>query len=77
METEHQSEILRKDIELFLEWNDERKYIEFNAPIEVTDPGNGIRAIRASGKPSRSRFQLLAYDKDSDTSLISCCPITG
>ena len=67
----------REDGQLSLEWNDSLHCVKISAPIEVIDPGNGIRSIGATGKPSQSHFQFLSYDKDSDTSLISCRPITG
>ena len=51
--------------------------IEVNAPIETSDPAAGVRIVSRAGKPSKSRFCCLAYDNESDTSLLSCCPITG
>jgi len=55
--------------------------IEVNAPIGIGDVVLGSRAVveddDTTGKPSRSRFQFLAYDKTSNTSMISCCPLTG
>jgi len=52
-------------------------YIEVNAPIENIDPINGIRAVRDSGKPSKSRFRLIAHDETTNVSLIACYPVTG
>ena len=51
--------------------------IQMDAPIETVDPSNGIRAITNKGKVSTSLFQGLSYDADNDTSLVSCCPLTG
>jgi len=55
--------------------------IEVNAPIGNLDVVNGDRGVveddDTTGKPSRSRFQFLAYDETSNTSMISCCPLTG
>lgn len=58
-------------------WQDPICCIEVDAPVEMVDPENGIRIVSATGKPSRSRFQLLSYDSVSSTSLISCAPLTG
>ena len=52
-------------------------YIEVNAPIENIDPINGIRAVRDTGKPSKSRFQLITHDETTNSSLIACYPVTG
>ena len=52
-------------------------YVEVNAPVENIDPINGIRAVRDSGKPSRSRFRLIAYDESTNSSLVACYPVTG
>ena len=52
-------------------------YIEVNAPIENIDPINGIRAVRDSGKPSKSRFRLIAHDETTNSSLVACYPVTG
>jgi len=57
--------------------DDASAYIEVDAPIENIDPINGIRAIRKSGKPSKSRFRLISYDSCTDTSLVACYPVTG
>mmetsp|Transcript_30899 Transcript_30899/g.46919 ORF Transcript_30899/g.46919 Transcript_30899/m.46919 type:complete len:453 (+) Transcript_30899:335-1693(+) len=51
--------------------------VEINAPVRVNDPKKGLREISTSGKPSKSRFQLLTYDSKDGHSLISCFPITG
>ncbi|CAJ1934961.1 unnamed protein product [Cylindrotheca closterium] len=59
------------------EWKNEEKTIKVNGPIETVDPSNGIRKITAKGKPSSSLFQLISYDSQSKTSIISCCPLTG
>ena len=48
-----------------------------NAPIEVIDASNGIRAVRPHGKQSTSRFCLISYDSTNNRSLIACRPITG
>jgi 23S rRNA-/tRNA-specific pseudouridylate synthase len=58
-------------------WQDTYRCVEANAPVETVDPLNGIRIVSTRGKPSHSRFQLVAYDSASDTSLISCAPLTG
>ena len=58
-------------------WLDTFHCIEVDAPVEMVDPVNGIRIVSATGKPSRSRFQFLAYDSLNATSLISCAPLTG
>ena len=52
-------------------------YVEVNAPIENIDPIKGIRAVRDGGKPSRSRFRIISYDEDTNSSLIACYPVTG
>jgi len=55
--------------------------IEVNTPIGIGDVKLGTRAVvdddDTTGKASRSRFQFLAYDEGSNTSMISCCPLTG
>ena len=58
-------------------WHDNVRCVEVEAPVETIDPSNGIRTVSDKGKPSRSRFQLLAYDSASDSSLISCAPLSG
>ena len=52
-------------------------YVEVNAPVENIDPINGIRAVRDSGKPSKSRFRFIAYDEITNASLVACYPVTG
>lgn len=48
-----------------------------DAPVKTIDASNGIRIVSVEGKPSRSRFQCLAYDEASDSSLVACAPLTG
>jgi 23S rRNA-/tRNA-specific pseudouridylate synthase len=52
-------------------------YVEVVAPVETLDPANGIRAVSAKGKPSKSLFRSLKYNPVDDTSLIVCIPVTG
>jgi 23S rRNA-/tRNA-specific pseudouridylate synthase len=59
------------------QWCDESKVIQVEGPIETVDPANGIRRVTAKGKESTSLFQYLSYNSDTDTSIISCCPLTG
>jgi predicted sulfurtransferase/23S rRNA-/tRNA-specific pseudouridylate synthase len=58
-------------------WDNENHAVEVDAPVETVDPANGIRAVTSNGKLSKSLFRLEKYDSESDTSLISCYPITG
>jgi len=51
--------------------------VKVDAPIANIDVLNGIRSVNAKGKPSTSLFRFLDYDAKNDTSLISCCPVTG
>jgi predicted sulfurtransferase/23S rRNA-/tRNA-specific pseudouridylate synthase len=51
--------------------------VQVDAPIETVDPLNGIRKITPKGKASKSLFRLLEYDATSDTSIITCVPVTG
>ena len=51
--------------------------VQVDAPIETVDPLNGIRKITPKGKASKSLFRLLEYDAKSDTSIITCVPVTG
>ena len=51
--------------------------VEVNAPIGVGNAANGVRTVEEDGKPFRSRFRFLAYDGESGTSVITCCPLTG
>jgi 23S rRNA-/tRNA-specific pseudouridylate synthase len=51
--------------------------LQVDAPIETVDPANGIRRITAKGKSSSSLFKILSYDAETDTSIISCRPLTG
>lgn len=55
----------------------EQSVLQIEAPIETLDPANGIRKITTTGKPSISRFKLLHHDTESDTSIVSCTPVTG
>jgi len=48
-----------------------------DAPIETTEPKDGLRVVSKSGKPSSSRFKFLAFDHVSQTSLVACAPLTG
>jgi predicted sulfurtransferase/23S rRNA-/tRNA-specific pseudouridylate synthase len=48
-----------------------------DAPIETVDPANGIRKITPEGKSSQSLFEFMSYDATTDTSIISCTPLTG
>ncbi|KAL3941925.1 MAG: hypothetical protein SGBAC_003781, partial [Bacillariaceae sp.] len=59
------------------EWNQDKKMIQVHGPIETVDPSNGIRKITEKGKPSSSLFRFISYDSQSNTSIISCCPLTG
>eukprot|EP00980_Cylindrotheca_fusiformis_P026036 scaffold15259_cov122-Cylindrotheca_fusiformis.AAC.2 len=59
------------------QWRDEPKVVQVDGAIETVDPANGFRRISAKGKPSSSLFQYLSYDAETDTSIISCCPLTG
>ena len=61
----------------FCEWSDDGKFVIVDAPIYTSDPAAGIRSINKLGKPSKSYFQHLYYDKESHTTVILCCPITG
>jgi hypothetical protein len=51
--------------------------LQVDAPIETVDPANGIRQITKKGRPSTSQFQLLQFEPESNTSIISCIPVTG
>ena len=51
--------------------------VRVNAPIETTDPANGIRQVTGNGKFSTSLFKLVSYDDVHDVSLLACRPITG
>lgn len=48
-----------------------------DAPVETTDPANGIRSITMRGKEAKSMFRLLSYDPEWNVSVISCFPLTG
>jgi len=52
-------------------------YVEIVAPVETLDPANGVRAVSAEGKPSKSLFKPFKYNADDNTSLILCVPVTG
>jgi 23S rRNA-/tRNA-specific pseudouridylate synthase len=58
-------------------WRGDRVVVEVDAPVETIDPANGIRAVTKTGKPSKSLFRFESYDSITDTSLISCYPVTG
>ena len=52
--------------------------LSFSFPLAVLDHRRGLHACDlAKGKPSLSRFRLLAYDPDSNTSVVRCEPVTG
>jgi 23S rRNA-/tRNA-specific pseudouridylate synthase len=57
--------------------DDGRNWLQVDAPIETVDPANGVRKITPNGKQSTSKFQLIDYHKDTDTSVIVCVPETG
>lgn len=68
---------------------DDNDILEVNAPIAVEMENKTIsinsamsaspmrRIVSSDGKPSVSRFRLIAYDEQTNQSLVSCCPITG
>ena len=52
--------------------------IQVNKPIYCKDPRTGIHEINEEkGKESITHFSLIKYDKNTDTSLVKCKPITG
>eukprot|EP00977_Amphora_coffeiformis_P013552 scaffold3586_cov164-Amphora_coffeaeformis.AAC.3 len=60
-----------------VEWSEKTNSVEVLAPVLTSDPANGIRIISDEGKESRSRFGLVYYDPESDSSILNCFPITG
>ena len=58
-------------------WSEEGMFLAVNAPIHTANAAAGIRTVDALGKPSQSLYRLLAHDESSDTSLVSCFPVTG
>lgn len=58
-------------------WDDERKIVILNAPINVQDAQKGIRQLSEAGKSSKSSFQFILYEEETNTSLILCSPHTG
>jgi predicted sulfurtransferase/23S rRNA-/tRNA-specific pseudouridylate synthase len=62
---------------IWLSKDEPRKVLQVDAPIETVDPANGIRSITPKGKPSSSHFYLIEYDREANTSIISCSPVTG
>lgn len=56
----------------------ERTAGEVNLPIVADWPNRPLRKIDIeSGKPSVTRFQVLIYDADTDTSRVELEPVTG
>ena len=51
--------------------------MKVDAAIDVVDMQKGIRGIKDNGKSAQSRFKFLCFDEKSDTSIISCYPVTG
>jgi 23S rRNA-/tRNA-specific pseudouridylate synthase len=58
-------------------WSTPSDGVAVDAPIHTIDAANGHRIVDAHGKASQSIFRLLEYHCETDTSLISCYPITG
>jgi len=58
-------------------WSEERMSVLVDAPVQTIDPATGLRTVDIAGKESQSIFKRLAYDEESDTSLLSCFPVTG
>jgi 23S rRNA-/tRNA-specific pseudouridylate synthase len=58
-------------------WCDDGNMVKVEGPIETVDPANGIRKITAKGKKSQSLFQFLSHNAETNTSMISCSPLTG
>jgi len=58
-------------------WCDSNTCVVMDAPIDILDIQKGLRCVKGSGKASKSKFKYIEYDVKSDTSLISCCPLTG
>lgn len=59
-------------------WSADGLFLTVDAPIFTADAAAGLRRIDVKlGKPSQSRFRLLHYDPERDSSLVACFPITG
>lgn len=58
-------------------WSMSSDCVSVDAPIHTIDAANGHRKVDAPGKASQSIFRFLEYDCETDTSIISCFPITG
>ncbi len=84
------AEMQRRLSQMFREREVEKRYVavvsgkvellagEVNLPIVADWPNRPLRKIDAElGKPSLTRYRLLAHDADTDTSRVELEPITG
>jgi len=67
----------KNEFPAYTNWSVKDKSVDIEAPIAVVDIMKGLRTVSESGKPARTIFTFLAYDRESNTSLIECNPITG
>lgn len=58
-------------------WDSEMQIVVLDAAINVLDTQKGIRQLSEEGKSSKSSFQFILYDQETNTSLILCSPHTG
>jgi len=54
-----------------------RSQVVVDEPIKVVNHRVGINTVSPDGKPSKTIFDLQSYDKDSNTSIVVCKPVTG
>jgi len=58
-------------------WDAERQIVVLNAPINVQNIQKGTRQLSETGKSSKSSFQFIRHEQETNTSLILCSPHTG
>jgi RluA family pseudouridine synthase len=51
--------------------------IQVSSPIRVVDYKKGVHEVHPEGKLATSLFTFACYDADTNTSLVTCEPITG
>ena len=57
--------------------NFDRETLDITQPIELKVPRVGLNECNDKGKPCRTIFSLVHFDKDSNTSIVRCMPQTG
>lgn len=53
------------------------KEVVCEEPLLTVDRQMGLNIVHLEGKPARTVFNLIRYDKNTDSSIVQCRPLTG